>query len=177
MRKSDAVVFAIFDFIYLITACLLAKLLADLVLKAADLFVALSYRQGAVISVIAVTVFSIAILGVLTFRDGHRYASFELSTSLVSAGAAAVLHFLIGLAARFAPLLFGPTRHLSGLISLGGFYNAVEKTKEIPMGTMALVGILIMLVYVAVMVLMSYLGCRKRLRQRQEIMGSDEASI
>ena len=177
LKKNDVIVFANFDFIYLMTACLLAKLLGDLVLKAADLFVPVSYHHGAMISVVSVAVISLALVGLLTFRDGHHYASFHFASSLLSAGSAAILHFAIGLLTRFVPILFGPTRHLAGLISFGGFYNSVERTKQIPFGTLAVVGLLMMLVYAAVMILMGYIGCRKRLRDRAETTGSDEASI
>ena len=177
MKRSDVPVFAIFDFIYLVTACLLAKLLGDMILTVTDRFVPVTFHGGAIISVISVSVLSLAIVGVLTFRDGYRYASFDFVNSLLSAGIAAAVQFLLGLATHFWPIFFGPTRHLAGLISFGGFYNTATRIKQIPFGALAVVGLVVMLVYVAFIVFMGYIGCRMRLRDRKKTLGTDEASI
>lgn len=173
MKKSDWVVFAIFDFIYLIMSCLLAKLVSELVLWMIDRFVVLSYHDSAVISAVTLAVVSVVLVGVLTYRDGYRYATFRLTSSLLSAGAASLLHFAIGLVTRFAPVLFGPTRHIAGLASYGSFYNSAARAKEIPFGMLAVWGLVMLLVYAAVMLLMNLVGCRKRLRDRAKTMGAD----
>ncbi len=173
MKRNDWAVFGIFDTVYLVTVCLLGKLVADLIVKLVDLFVPVSYHAGAVISVIFTTLVSVVLLGILAFRDGYRYAAFDPIGPLIASAA----HFALGLLSRFWPLLCGPTRHLSGLISQGGFYNSAQKVERISFGTLALVGMIMMLVYAAVLLLSSYVGCRKRLRDRAQTLGEDGASI
>ncbi len=176
MRKNDCIVFGIFDLIYLLTSCLLAKILADVVIKLVNVFIPVDYFGGAVICVVGVSIASLILMSVLTFRDGYRYARFDGITALISSLAAAIIHFALGLLTRFEPLLCGPTRHLSGWISYGSYYNNLEKTESIPFGTLAVVGAIMMLVYAAVMILSGYLGCRKRLRDREGTVGDTEAS-
>ncbi len=175
MRKNEALVFGIFNTIYLITGCLIAKLVDYLVIRAVERFVPLSYHDAAVLSVVCVSALSLVFVGFMTYRDGHRYAAFDAATAWLAAGGAAGIHFLLGLATRFTPLLGGPTRHLSGLITDGSFYNSVEKTKAIPFGMLALVGICMMLVYATVMVLAAYVGCRRRLCSRNELTNTTVA--
>ena len=177
MRKNECVVFGLFDLVYLLTGCLLAKLLASLILRFANVLVPVSYYGGAILTAITITVISLALIGVLTFHDGYRYASFDPVSSVVAAGAASILHFGVGLATRFAPILFGPTRDLAGLISFGSFYNSVARVEKIPFGALAVVGLVMLLVYAGVMVLMNWLGCRKRLHDRAKTTGADGASI
>lgn len=177
MKKNECVVFGFFDLVYLLTACLLARLLSTLLLRFANVLVPVSYHAGAILNVVTITVVSLALVGVLTFHDGYRYASFDPVVSLISAGAASLIHFGLGLATRFAPILFGPTRDLAGLISYGSFYNSPARVEQISFGSLAVVGIIAMLVYVCVMLLMNWLGCRKRLRDRAITTGADGASI
>jgi hypothetical protein len=88
---------------------------------------------------------------------------------------AAAVHFALGLVLRFPPVLFGAVKHLSGLIAFGQFYNA-ERMAKIPFETLALVGVIMMLVYVAAFVLSAKLGCAKRLLDREETVNGQTAS-
>lgn len=177
MKKNDCIVVGLFDLVYLLSACVVAKILAGIGVRFANVLVPVSFYAGAIISVAVEAAVTLALICILAFHDGYRYAVFDRTISLVSAGAAALIHFLLGLALRFTPLLFGPVRDLAGLISFGSFYNSAARIQTIPYGALAAVGIVTAMVYAGAMLLMNFLGCRKRLRDRSETTGAGEASI
>lgn len=175
MKKHDSVVFAIFDLMYLVVACLAGALIGFIAVWGVNLFYPTEYVVDAGIRAGVVGLVSVGLCAVFAYRDGYRYASFSWSGSLISAGAAALVHYGLGLATRFAPAALGPTRNLAGLIAFGGFYNA-ERVSKIPFGTLALVGAIMMLVYAGAFVLAGRFGCARRLRDRAETMDGRTAS-
>ena len=175
MRKHDAIVFSVFDFAYLAASCLLASLLGFLVVWGVNLVYDFGFVADTVIRTVAVGLGAVGLCSVLAYYDGYRYANFTLVGYAVPALIAAAVHFALGLVLRFPPVLFGATKHLSGLIAFGQFYNA-ERMAKIPFGTLALVGVIMMLVYVAAFVLSAKLGCAKRLRDREETVNGQTAS-
>ena len=175
MRKHDAIVFSVFDFAYLAASCLLASLLGFLVVWGVNLVYDFGFVADTVIRAVAVGLGAVGLCSVLAYYDGYRYANFTLGGYAVPALIAATAHFILGLACRFPSVLFGATKHLSGLIAFGQFYNA-ERMAKIPFGTLALVGVIMMLVYVAAFVLSAKLGCAKRLRDREETVNGQTAS-
>ena len=167
MNKNDLAVFTLFDFLYLLAACFAASLFGFLAVWGVNLFVEVSFAVKAAVRGVILAGGTMAVCGFLAYRDGYRYAAFSLKDSLLSAGIAAVAHFGLGLATRFAPLFFGATRYLSGLFAFGGYFEA-ERIKRIPLGTLALMGAILALAYVGVFVLCGKLGCAHRLRDREE---------
>ena len=177
MKKDECIVFGIFNLIYLVVSCFMARTLAFLLLRLLDVFVPVSFYAGAIIGGILMVAVTIVMMAVLSYFDGYRYAQFDSAVTLISAGAAAAVHYAIGLLARFFPLLFGGVRDLAGLISHGSFYNSASRVTEIPFGTLAAVGLILSMVYVATVFLMKRFGCRKRLRDRAETVGTAETAI
>lgn len=167
MNKNDLAVFAIFDFLYLLVACVAASLFGFLAVWGVNLFAEVSFAVKAAVRGAILAGGATAVCGFLAYRDGYRYAAFSLKDSLLSAGIAAAVHFGLGLATRFAPLFFGAPRYLSGLFAFGGYFEA-ERIKRIPFGTLAVVGAILALVYVGVFILFGKLGCARRLRDREE---------
>ena len=177
MKKDECIVFGIFNLIYLFAACFVARTLAFLLLRLIDVFVPVSFHTGAIIGGVTMIFVTVAMMAVLSFFDGYRYAQFDPSTALISTGAAAAIHWVLGLLVRFFPLLLGGVRDVAGLISYGTFYNSASRVKEIPFGTLAAVGVILSMVYVLTAFLMKRFGCRKRLRDRAETTGTAGTSI
>ena len=177
MKKDECIVFGVFNLIYLFVSCFMAKTLAFLLLRLINVFVPVSYYAAAIVSCVTMVTVTVAMMAVLAFFDGYRYAQFDFTVTLISAGAAAAVHFAIGLLARFFPLLFGGVRDMAGLISYGSFFNSASRVSEIPFGTLAVTGLILSMVYVATVFLMKRFGCRKRLRDRAETTGTAETAI
>ena len=175
MRKHDAVVFFAFDLAYLLVSCLLASLLGFVVVWGANLVYDFGFVADTTIRTVAVGLGTVGLCSVLAYYDGYRYANFTFSGYTMPALIAATVHFVFGLVLRFPSALFGATKHLSGLAAFGNFYNT-ERIAKIPFGTLALMGAIMMLVYVAAFVLSAKLGCAKRLRDREETVNGQTAS-
>lgn len=174
MKKSDFWIFAIFEIVYLIVACLAGAIFADLAVKAVNYFTEISYSVSAVIHAAVSGVVSVGLCTFLAYRDGYRYAAFSWACSLCAAGIATVIHFGVGLATRFAPIAFGPTRNIAGLVSFGEFFIG-DRVPKISYGALAAVGVVMMMVYVVGFVFGNRLGCGKRLRDRAETVGESSA--
>ena len=175
MKKHDLAVFAVFDLMYLAISCLAASVIGFVVVWGLNLFYDTGFAVDAGVRAGVLGLVSVGLCAVFAYYDGYRYASFSWRGSLISAGIAAAVHYGLGLATRFAPILFGPTRHLSGLIAFGEHYNEA-RIASIPLGTLALVGAIMMLVYVGAFLLAGRLGCANRLRDRAETIGGATTS-
>ena len=175
MKKSDVTVFGIFNLIYLTVSCLLASLICAMVLWAVRFAVPIDFAAEEIVRAIVTGLASMALCAVLSYRDGYHYARFSFAGALLSAGAAAAVHFALGAVTRFWSVAFGPTKSLAGWIRYGGLLTE-ERMDHVSFGLLALVGALIMLVYIAVFVLFGWLGCKKRLRDRAETQGESTIS-
>lgn len=176
MRKNDVAVFGIFNLIYLTVSCLLASLACAMVLWAVRFAVpGIDFAGEETVRAVVTGLASVALCAVLSYRDGYHYARFSLVGALLSAGAAGAVHFALGAVTRFWPVAFGPTKSLAGLIRYGGLLTE-ERMAQVSFGILALVGALIMLVYIAVFVLAGWLGCKNRLRDRAETKGESTIS-
>lgn len=175
MKKNDALIFAIFDLVYLVVACLAGAIFADLAVKLVNHFTAISYFASAVIHAAVSGAVSVFLCGLFAHRDGYRYTAFSWGGSLLSGGSAAVVHFGLGLATRFAPIAFGPTRNLAGVIAFGENFTK-ERVPKISLAVLAVTGFVMLMVYVGAFLLGNRLGCLKRLRDRADTMGEQTAS-
>ena len=175
MRKSDYIVFIIFDSIYLFASAVVSNLLGSLIIKFVEKIIDLPFWGEAVVHASSVLVGMIVMMAIMAYGDGYRYAMFDAKGTMLSAVVAAVVHFGLGAVLRFAPAFFGPVRHFSGLVAYGMDYTS-ERVVLIPKGLMIAVGIGAVVAYVAVVVLASSLGCRKRLRDREQLMAGQSTS-
>lgn len=171
MRNKDVPILAFLNFLYLLVACVAAQLFTKLVLRFAVLFVELDFAAASAIRLVVLLAVSLGLFAFLGYKDGYRTASFVKEEAVPAVGLAALVHFLLGLLFRFSPWLAGPTRHIAGFLSLGAAYNATERIEEIPMIALILVGLCMALLWVAGFLLFSYVGARKRLADREELLG------
>ena len=173
MNRQNVTVFGIFDFLYIFASCLLARLLSNIVVKVADLFVKLDFLPASAIRMVTLFIFSIALIALFSFADGYRYATFDVKQSAASASAAALLHCAIAPVFSFNPIMFGATRHISGFIAFGSMYNSNDRIERIPMTTLLIVAFVTACIYAAACVLGNCFGCKKRLADRKAITGSE----
>ena len=174
MRNKDVSILALLNFLYLLVSCVAAQLFTKLILRFAVLFVELDFAAASAVRLVALLVISLGLFAFLGYKDGYRAASFVKEEAIPAVGLAALAHFLLALVFRFSPWLAGPTRHLAGFLSLGAAYNATERIEEIPFMALALVGLFMALLWAGGYLLFSYVGFRKRLRDRNLLTGNNE---
>ena len=169
MRNKDLPILAFLNFLYLLVSCVAAQLFAKLVIRFTILFVELDFAAASLIRLAVLLAVSLGLFAFLGYKDGYRTASFVKAEAIPAVGIAALLHFLLSLLFRFSPWLAGPTRHLAGFLSLGSAYNSTERIEEIPAIALILVGLFVALLWAGGFLLASFVGARKRLRDRAEL--------
>lgn len=171
MRNKDIPVLAILNFLQLAAMCAAAELFTILIIRFAVLFVELSFFSASIIRLITLLGFSVGLFAFLGYKEGYRVARFTPSEAVPAVSLAALVHFLICMLLRFTPWLAGPTRHIAGFLSLGGAYNATERIEEIPFYWLVIVGLFMAAVWAGAYLVASYIGFRKRIRNRGLLKG------
>ncbi|MBO5305903.1 MAG: hypothetical protein J6B12_03985 [Clostridia bacterium] len=174
MRNKELPTLALLDFLSLLIACVAAELLTKLVIRFSILFVELSFVSASIVRLVCLLVISVGILSFIGYKEGYRSAGFVLSEALPAMSLAAVVHYLICMLLRFTPWLAGPTRHIAGFLSLGAAYNATERIEEIPFYWLAIVGFVMAAAWTGCYLLSSYVGFRRRIRDRGLLTGNNE---
>ncbi len=174
MKNKEIPILAFLNFLYLLVSCVAAQLFAKLVIRFTVLFVELDFAAASVIRLIVLLVVSLGLFAFFGYKEGYRTAGFTKDEAIPAAGLAALVHLLLGLVFRFTPWLCGPTRHIAGFLSLGAAYNATERIGEIPFVALLLVGLLMAILWAAGYLLLSYVGFRKRIRDRGLLVGNNE---
>lgn len=166
MKNKDVPILAFLNFLYLLVSCVAAQLFAKLVIRFTVLFVELDFVAASVIRLIVLLAVSLGLFAFLGYKEGYRAASFTRGEAIPAVGIAALVHLLLGLVFRFTPWLCGPTRHIAGFLSLGAAYNATERIEEIPFVALLLVGLFMAILWAVGYLALSYVGFRKRIRDR-----------
>ncbi len=174
MKRRDIPIYAIFDLLYIIVSAVSARLFSNMVVKLIDLFVELTFFSASIVRVITLLLFFFGFIGFFSYMCGYREARFDKVESAAAASASSLFHFLLGLLLAYTPWLFGATRHIAGFIAFGINYNDNELIAEIPTGILAIVGLLHACLTVGLMVVFHFLGFRKRLKYREELIGTQK---
>ncbi len=169
MKNKEIPILAFLDFLSLLIACVAAELFTKLVIRFSILFVELDFAAASLIRLIVLFGVSVGIFCFVGYKDGYRAAYFAPREAVPAVSLAALVHFLICALLRFTPWLAGPTRHLAGFLSLGAAYNATERIEEIPFLWLIVIGLLMAVLWAGSYLLFSYVGCRRRLRDRDAL--------
>lgn len=174
MKNKDVPILAFLNFLELAVACASAELFTILLIRFTVLFVELSFFTASIIRLVSLFAISVGLFSFLGYKEGYRAAHFTPSEAIPAVSLAALVHFLICMPLRFTPWLAGPTRHIAGFLSLGGAYNATERIEEIPFYWLVIVGLFMAAIWAGCYLLSSYVGFRKRIRDRGLLTGNNE---
>ncbi len=174
MKNKDVPILAFLNFLELAVACASAELFTILLIRFTVLFVELSFFTASIIRLISLLAISVGLFSFLGYKEGYRAAHFTPSEAIPAVSLAALVHFLICMPLRFTPWLAGPTRHIAGFLSLGSAYNATERIEEIPFYWLMIVGLFMAAIWAGSYLLSSYVGFRKRIRDRGLLTGNNE---
>ena len=162
----DASIYALFMFM----SCLVTLFAEILITKVVNnLFVMTPFS----LCVLRVFIYSggvLAILGIISFKEGYKTLECSVSSSLISGGIAVVIHFFFSLLFSFDAFCSGPVVFVSALMKYGTgltydqFKNGIERFDC--MSVFFVYG----LVYVLFMLGMKYVGVKRRIHDRDELL-------
>ncbi len=173
MKKRDVLVNGIADFVFLFLACVFARIFSNMAVKLADLFVEQTFLSASGIRAVTLMLFSSAFIFFFSYLNGYHTVCFDPVETPLAALVAVVPHFIISFFTVFSPWIAGATKHISGFIAFGTRYTKAEHMKLIPMATLVLIGLLTAFIYCGLIVLGKYVGSKKRLAARAELMGKN----
>ena len=174
MKKNrDIVVNAVVYLVFILLACIFSRLFAGMGAKLVNKFVELGFLADAWIRTVLLALFSFFFSLFLAYKYGYQTACFDLGEILPAALIGAAVHFLLGFVTVFSPLVSGAVKYVGCLVAYGGNYMSDMQTKSVPTLTLAISGLLFMLLYVGLVVQGTYLGTKKRLADRAELLSEN----
>lgn len=169
MKIKGLTVAAVFNCLYLMAATLLCVLIEAMLLFFIDRFVVMSYPVQTLIRIGVYSTGIPAILGVLCYHEGYRYAECSLSVTLLSFIPSGLCHLLMAMLFKFQAFTAGSVRFTAGLIHNGWDITAESLVEETPYGLFILTFLGYTLLYAGVSAVCKYLGAQKRIIDRAEL--------
>lgn len=177
MKKRDVAVNAVVHLVFILLSCLFAGIFSSMLVKLADKFVELDFIWSAGIRAVALSLISVFFVFFFSYKAGYHTADFDRREMILSSLLASAVHFLLALVTVFAPFISGATKLVGGFITFGDNFTVESQISQIPMLTLALMGIVVALVYAGLLVVGSYVGVKKRLRDRAELLGENSEEV
>ena len=174
MKKRDIIVNSAVNLVFTLIACVFAAIFSSMAVKLVNKFVELSFIANAGIKAGTLLLFGAFFLVLFSYKHGYHAACFEKIETVFSALLAAVVHFALSLATFFSTWIAGATKPISGFIEYGTNYMSDTQTQNIPFLTLAIAGAVMLFVHAGLLVLGTYVGTKKRLADRAELLGEKQ---
>lgn len=169
MKIVDSFVNSLIYIAYIIGACLCAAAVDLLTLKILNEFLVISLYAQTIIRVVIYTIAPIAVIAVVSFKEGYREARFSLGEVSVSCVFASVGMFLVALLFRFNRFLVGGVKYISSLIAYGQNLSDADQITNVGYRYAIPVFFGLFVVYSVVLAIFKKLGADKRLLDRAEL--------
>jgi hypothetical protein len=177
VKKKEILVNGIVYFVVILISCFFARIFSNITVKIADLFVEQTFFSASGIRAVTLFLYSAFFTALFSYMIGYHTVCFQKSETLPASLVAVAFHFLLSLITLFSPWVAGATKHVGGFIAFGSRYTKAEHMLYIPIITLIIIGVVTALVYAGVFTMGVYVGTKKRLKDRAELMGEkvDEA--
>lgn len=174
MKKRDILVNAVANLIFTLIACVFAGIFSAMGIKLINKFVQLDFILNAGIKAILLLLFSAFFVLFFSYKNGYHSVCFDKNETVWASLVAAVMHFAVSLVTVFSPWIAGATKHVGGFIAYGDNYISEYQMLNIPMATLLLAGLFSAIVYAGLLVLGTYVGTKKRLEDRAELLDENK---
>lgn len=174
MKIVDSFVNSLIYTAYIIGACLCAAAIDLLTLKILNEFLVISLYAQTVIRVIIYAIAPIAVIAIVSFKEGYREARSNLLENIFSCVFASVGTFLISLLFTFNRFVAGGVKYISSLIAYGNRISDAEQIANVRYRYAIPVFVALFIVYSVVICLSKKLGAAKRLKDRAELVETRE---
>lgn len=156
-------------FLYLLAASILSMLVEALLVFLINKVIVIDYHALTIIRISIYSVFVPSILGVLTYAEGYKEASFSAWELVLSFLPAAILHLLFSMLFKFQGFISGSVRFTAGLIANGTSITYDSLINVTPYETFLWVFGAYSVLYCLVMALSKYYGAQNRIISRGEL--------
>ena len=172
MKIVDSLIDSALYLAYYIGACISSAIIDIFTLRILNEFMILSPLEQTLIQTIIYAIVPIAVLAIVSYKQGYREASFNLLESVLSCVPVTVITFLLSVLFKFNRFVAGGTKQFSALIAYGDRITNFEHVTEIGYRYAIPVFLGLLVIYFAEITLFRYLGCKMRLKRRAELKGN-----
>ena len=173
MKKRDIIVNAAVDLVFTLIACVFAGIFSSMAVKLVNKFVELSFIANSGVKAVALLLFASFFLVLFSYKHGYHAACFEKIETVFSALLPSFVHFALSLVTVFSTWIAGATKPISGFIAYGSNYMSDTQTQNIPFVTLVIAGAVMLFIHAGLLVLGTYVGTKKRLVDRAELLGEN----
>lgn len=154
-------------------SCLLNIVVLWFVLKVVDLFVEVEFFGRIIMSIVVSTLVISGLLGAIRYLVAYRTAAFDLAGFSISYLFATLIQFAIAFLLKFAPAVAGGTVYLAGIFEHGSQFSNVSDIEYIGLLDYIPAFFILSAVVYVINVACGYIGKNKRLKDRAEILSSN----
>lgn len=169
MKIIDSFVNSLIYFAYIVGACLCAAAIDLLSLKILNEFLVISLYAQTVIRIVIYAIAPVAVIAIVSFKEGYREARSNLSENVISCALASVGTFLISLLFKFDRFVAGGVKYIASLIAYGNRISDAEQIANVRYRYAIPVFIGLFVVYSVVICVFKRLGADKRIKDRTEL--------
>lgn len=170
MKEKDIIATTTVYFIFVVIACVIARVVSNICVKLCDLFVELSFISASGIRAVTLFAFSTFLVAFFSYKYGYKLAEFDESEDIVSSALSTIVHFAISVVFSFSPWIAGAVKHVAGFLKFGGNYTRVEDMSKIPFFLLLAVGLINALIFAVLIYAFKIVGVKKRLKDRAELV-------
>ena len=179
MRKARIFDVAVDSLIYalsMLAACLVCMCAEILLVKIVDVCVAIDYFTLCIIRTVIYTLGVNATLAAIAYRDGYKTARCSIVGTFISCALASLIHFLFSLLFGFEAFCAGGVRFITGLVKFGASLSSSSMIAELHPADFVAVFFINSLVYCIMITVFKKVGEGRRLIDREQLTGSDNAA-
>ena len=175
MRIVDSIINSLIYTAYVIGACLCAAAVDLLALNILNEFLVISLYVQTIIRVVIYAIAPVAVISIVSYKEGYKEASFFAVESIVSCALACVGTFLFSVLFRFNRFVAGGVKYIASLIAYGDNISDAEQIAEVGYRYAIPVFLGLFVIYSVALVIFKKLGAEKRLCDRAELTENQTA--
>lgn len=173
-KTSDLAVGVLIRLVYIATAMVASCVCTDLLMKMLVSVVNMDGAPALITRVILTWILGLAVLFVLSFREGYHYVNYRFSSLLPQVMVATAVQLALSFLLGFHRFVAGASKQLAGWMYYGSTVSGKSPmgTGDLPVGLFLLAFAFVALTDALCMILSHKYGSLKRLIDREQLTGN-----
>jgi len=160
-------------FLAIFASCLLNLLVMPFILRVIDLFVEVEYFPQMIIRIIISLAVVAGIPAAVRYFVSYRKAEFNMARASLCFAVATVFQLLVSILLKFYPFISGGTLYLAGILEHGADFSSSAKIETIGLIDYILAFAAFSAIYYVAYIVCGKIGVVKRLKDREELISSN----